>query len=146
MRPVRIDLSEYREYDNFARMVGDLFGLDNSDRIKSFYDDMYGRYLQIILDLNTGEIIQAYTTEGFWVLTKYYIDLTPTPEEIFNGTKQVEPIGSSTKGFDMTHLKEKQLQEAKALVEAILNKIEKEGAESLSNIELKYLKDNSHLL
>jgi hypothetical protein len=148
MRPIRVDLSEYREYDKFAKMIGDLFGLEDKERIKAFYDDMFGRYLQIILDLNSGEIMQAYTTEGYWIMTKYFIDLTPTPQDIYNGTKtSFDPIpNNNATGFEPSKLKQKQLNEAKMLVNAILKKIEEEGEESLTGLELKYLKDNSHLL
>jgi hypothetical protein len=148
MRPLRIDMKEYREFEKFSKVVADIFGINDETRIKAFYDDMFGRYLQIILDMDTGEVVQAFTTEGYWVLTKQYLDMVTTPKDLYEGKTPSYNFMPPVQNNSQVNIaaKQKEVEETKAKIEAILQKIETEGEESLTRKELKYLKGNSNLI
>jgi hypothetical protein len=152
MRPLRIDMKEYREFSKFSKVVTDIFGITDEPRIKAFYDDMFSRYLQIILDIDTGEVLQAFTTEGYWILTKQYLDMAQTPTDIYTGkpAAYIPPTGTDRTAYhnspDATKLKQIAVEETKAKIEIILKKIEEEGADTLTRKEVKFLRENSNLI
>ncbi len=147
MRPVRINLTEITE-DKFLYMMLKYFpSVEEShvDWIKQFYMEMSERYFQVILDLDSGEVIQAFLPDGTWALSKFYIDLVPTPDKLDeNGFEKIDDMKYLDKEFNninkLNKPKKKEIVIDEKKIDKILDKISKNGRESLSIQEEQILK------
>lgn len=149
MRPVRINLTAITEARFLDMMLKYFPSVDEShiEWLKQFYVEMSERYLQVILDLDTGEVTQAFLPDGTWVLSKFYLDYVPTPEKLDeNGFPlMLEKETDFDNIVEKLNTTKKKKGKAEIIldektIDKILDKIAKHGIESLSIDENKMLK------
>lgn len=148
MRPVRINLVSITE-KKFVKMMMKYFPSveeTHEEWMAQFYAEMAERYIQVILDLDSGEVIQAFLPDGTWALSKYYLDIIPTPEMLTSdGFPKPEKNFDYVKGLKPKKVTKKEEQKDDEIVldektiDKILDKISKSGKESLSDRENKML-------
>ncbi len=143
MRPVRVNLTDITE-KRFIEIMMNYFPNSTKVSIRKFFRDVKKRYYQIILDLNSGEILQALIEDGIWVLSGYYLDSVPTidllDEEGFHLEQNMEEMFDE----EIEYIKPKPKKIVKSenieeRIDIILDKISKSGINTLTKEEVKIL-------
>lgn len=78
MNPIRIPIGKMKK-EEFVESISRFFPHVQPIIAERMYDETKQYYINIIYDLNTGEILQAQGGNG-WVLHSSYLKNVPTPE------------------------------------------------------------------
>lgn len=142
MKPVRIQVIQLGK-ENFINEINKLFPHINPENIGKFHSQVRN-YKEIIVDLESGEILQALTQMG-WMLTPYYIEKIPTSDKI----DDVMDAGfEPDRGFTppQSQNKPKQPQFDDETVNKIIDKLGDVGLNNLKPDEVNYLQSYSKYL
>jgi hypothetical protein len=144
MRPVRINLTAITETKFVDMMMKYFPSVDdtNEDWLKKYYAEMSDRYYQVIIDLDSGEVMQAFLPDGTWALSKFYLDCVPTPNLLdengfplmLEAETEFDKISDKLDKNESTNefKKEKEIILDEKTIDKILDKIAKHGRGSLS--------------
>lgn len=154
MRPIRIDLTKITKREFIKLIMGYFPNFVDKTSVKLLYEELINKYLQVIIDLDSGEVIHAFLPEGTWVLSKFYMDCVPTPDELDSEGYFTEDsiIDEYHRHYEQEY--EEEIRESKpkkevpeidieTKIDNILDKISKNGIEALTIKEKKLLKKYS---